>query len=239
MGLWTVQPATHLIAYWSESMTVPFPNYHEQLDYLIKAVREHQSDVCLEWPFCRFANGYGRITFRDNDVWKSTVVHRIAFKVVHDHWPTLLALHHCDNRPCFNPRHIYDGSSKDNMRDCVQRHRQPCGTTSYLHKITEADVIEARRIYSLGRTTFAELGIKYGLTLEAMRSAITGNRWKHLPDPVAGKGLSPKTKNPCPNCGGPLRTRDTVINCRRYCGYEIVLRPRKSRWDKRVEVVAQ
>jgi hypothetical protein len=36
----------------------------------------------------------------------------------------LMALHHCDNRRCFNPDHLYIGTQADNMRDVVVRDRR-------------------------------------------------------------------------------------------------------------------
>jgi hypothetical protein len=37
--------------------------------------------------------------------------------------PDELALHHCDNPPCVNPKHLYVGDAAQNMRDCVDRGR--------------------------------------------------------------------------------------------------------------------
>ncbi len=32
-------------------------------------------------------------------------------------------LHHCDNRRCIRPAHLYLGTNADNMRDCAARGR--------------------------------------------------------------------------------------------------------------------
>ncbi len=66
-----------------------------------------------------------------------------------------LVLHHCDNRKCINPEHLYHGTYKDNGADMVKRNRAVRGEEHYKAKLTKKDVakirIDKRSIYELAR----------------------------------------------------------------------------------------
>jgi hypothetical protein len=53
------------------------------------------------------------------------LAHRVAWSLHHGREPERWILHHCDNRRCCNPAHLYEGDVGDNSRDKVQagRHR--------------------------------------------------------------------------------------------------------------------
>jgi hypothetical protein len=54
------------------------------------------------------------------------MVHRLAYEAYHAE-PIPFGLqvnHHCDNPKCFNPKHLYLGTQKDNMIDRANRNRQ-------------------------------------------------------------------------------------------------------------------
>jgi len=85
---------------------------------LVNTTTEHE---CHEWKGSRSPGGYGR--FR---VGRKTVLanrwllgHLRGVSLTEDE----LALHHCDNPPCCNPRHLYIGTHTDNMQDAVKRDR--------------------------------------------------------------------------------------------------------------------
>ena len=74
-------------------------------------------DSCWEWGGRVSTTGYG--------VLSRGYVHRRMLSMVlgrelsaGEH-----ALHHCDNPPCANPRHLFVGTNGDNMRDMVDKGR--------------------------------------------------------------------------------------------------------------------
>ncbi len=93
---------------------------------------------CHEWIGSSFENGYGRFTMRSRD----ERANRVAFKIAHGYAPTeLFVCHHCDNRICVNPEHLYEGTQKQNMQDASQRMRLPNGGNHHFVKNPEARLI--------------------------------------------------------------------------------------------------
>jgi hypothetical protein len=50
--------------------------------------------------------------------------HRKSYEEAYGPVPKgLLVLHHCDRKICIEPRHLYAGTYKQNMGDCIRRGR--------------------------------------------------------------------------------------------------------------------
>jgi hypothetical protein len=51
--------------------------------------------------------------------------HRVAWTLTYGPIPkNLCVLHHCDNKPCCNPAHLFLGTKVDNARDMIVKGRQ-------------------------------------------------------------------------------------------------------------------
>lgn len=78
-------------------------------------------DECWEWTGGKSGNGYGN--FMQNGDYIGA--HRMAYLIAEGEPPEPQANHHCDNRSCVNPNHIYAGTQKENIRDAMERGRFP------------------------------------------------------------------------------------------------------------------
>lgn len=86
---------------------------------------------CWEWDKHGLVHGYAAITVFSH--WgdrKSYRVHRLALSISTGVEPDqdIYACHICDNRPCFNPAHLYWGDASKNAGDYARR-----GRSKHLH----------------------------------------------------------------------------------------------------------
>lgn len=79
------------------------------------------SNDCWEWTGVtnRFT-GYG--ICRKNFTGEK-YAHRVSYILYYHRRPKNQILHHCDNRSCVNPKHLYDGTQMENVHDMIRRNR--------------------------------------------------------------------------------------------------------------------
>lgn len=102
-------------------------------------------DACHPWTAARNRYGYGRFG-------KTQTAHRWILGHLRGEplRPEQHALHHCDNPPCVNPKHLYVGTPAQNMRDKSARGRAGRGNADKTHcpkghEFGEAKPVRIRR----------------------------------------------------------------------------------------------
>lgn len=94
------------------------------IDFLRKSVlsldddeNKHWSNFpCLEWPFQCFPNDYGSVLLEGTR--EGNVVHRESYATIHGSIPEgIYICHHCDNKKCYRPVHLFAGTPSDNVKD--------------------------------------------------------------------------------------------------------------------------
>lgn len=144
---------------------------------LLSKVKINETTGCWEWTANRMRNGYGLFWFID----RKRPAHRVSYELHCGPIPDgMHTLHHCDNRACINPAHLFIGTNADNMADKVSKGRQHRlkGIASGRAKLTEADVMTIRSSVGL---TQREIGERFGITNQQVSSIRSGKRWSHLP----------------------------------------------------------
>jgi hypothetical protein len=94
----------------------------------------------------------------------------------------MFVCHHCDNRVCVRPDHLFLGTAADNSADMAAKGRSVGfpGELSPAARLTEAIVCEARRRAAAGER-IRDLAREFGIDNGSMSRAVTGRRWAHLP----------------------------------------------------------
>jgi hypothetical protein len=148
---------------------------YEWLKQQIEKQKREPTRACIEWPFGRLPKGYGQV-WADG---KTQNVHRVAFSEYYGYEPENMVLHTCDNPPCFNGLHLYEGSAQDNSNDAKERGRV---STMGPRKLTEDEAKEIITLLSQdGRVT--RIANQFGVSHTAISLIKSGTTWSHLPRP--------------------------------------------------------
>lgn len=156
------------------------------------AVDVRGAHACWFWIRAMKSDGYGCLHWEGRTV----AAHRLALSFAEPApRPDACALHHCDQRPCCNPLHLYWGTKADNNADRARRGRNHAelrrgagnglrrhpeavlrGSACGGSKLVEADV---RHIRTSGLRA-VDVTRAYGISSSQAKRIVRGETWLHV-----------------------------------------------------------
>lgn len=143
-----------------------------------------KNDGCWGWRGSITRAGYGQVIA----VNKIEFIHRFSYQ---QHYGDLRVndrvCHHCDNPICSNPRHLFKGTQKDNIQDCIRKGRfkkvpdifKAKGEKVSSSKLKEQEVIEIKKMIAQGMKN-TEIASLFGVTHGNISCIRLGKTWKHI-----------------------------------------------------------
>jgi HNH endonuclease len=123
---------------------------------------------CIEWTGLINAGGYGRLRIGKG---KKKIAHRYSYELIHGPVPKHLDVcHHCDNRRCINPDHLFVGTRLENIQDSARKGRQAQKLQPYQALAIKYD-----------KRPGCVIAREYGVCDAVVSEIRSGKLWRHLP----------------------------------------------------------
>lgn len=143
-----------------------------------KMVDVRSPDECWEWLGSKLLNGYGQMGVPGR---RPEGAHRISFVINKGPIPPgQFVLHHCDNKSCVNPKHLFLGTQADNVSDAKKKNRLSVGERHCISKLTDKSVRLIRADYETGNFSQSQLGKKYKVSSGNIGYITRRHTWRHV-----------------------------------------------------------
>lgn len=151
---------------------------------LWRGVDRSDPQGCWERPGAN-VNRYPIIMTRVNGKSISRLASHISFELANGRpiSPGLNACHTCDNPPCINPDHLFEGTHKANADDKVAKGRaRGCPGARHPRARLDPDRVREIRLRLKAGETYSDLGRRFGVAAAGIRHVDLKITWKHVPE---------------------------------------------------------
>jgi len=146
-------------------------------------VKKGTDGECWEWQASVAKSGYGQFMMPKTDEFSTKMphgAHRISWLLEHGFFPesSQYICHHCDNRKCVNPRHLFLGDAKANNQDRINKNRSNYRKHENHHraKLCADDV----RQIKVANKSHRALAIEFNVGKTTIESIRNGTTWRGL-----------------------------------------------------------
>lgn len=148
-------------------------------DRLIQSVDTTDVNRCWRSKLKPYYSGYAVLRRKGG---AKVRAHRLSWELFWGPIPQgVSCCHHCDNRGCANPYHLFLGTHKDNMQDALKKGRLKTrkGEEAPACKTTAVAVLEMRERNANGESQ-TSLADRFGLDVTTVNKIISRKLWKHI-----------------------------------------------------------
>lgn len=143
-------------------------------------VQKADGDACWNWMASLDTRGYGNFGIASDKKFNMQRAHRVAWELTHGAGSASdkVVCHTCDNRRCVNPGHLFLGTQRDNMQDCIAKGRlgERSGTNNPRSKLQESDIREIRA----SGISLVALSQQFGISKSTVHSIRARQTWRHV-----------------------------------------------------------
>jgi len=157
--------------------------YHAKplAELLWRRVEKPNKNGCMIWQGKPFNNGYGYVAEYVDKKKRVIGVHCAAYELTYGKIPKgMFVCHHCDNKLCCNPEHLFLGTNRENINDMLKKGRSLKGIKHHSSKLTEKQVKEIRKKYDGKKRTASYFAKKFNVGTTCIYSVIHKHTWRHI-----------------------------------------------------------
>ncbi len=131
-------------------------------------------DSCWVWTGCKFSSGgHGAFSLRQ----QAARAHVLMFELCFGPIPKgIKVLHNCDNPLCINPKHLFLGTQRDNLKDMIEKGRHWRGA----FKMLTPEEVRGIRIDLKDGCCYNDLVRKYNVGKSTLSNIAAGRIFKDI-----------------------------------------------------------